>query len=422
MMTTRSFRMSAAVAGCALVALLASNASAVVVADSAVDFSGTQGQNNWTNGYHNVTANGAYDAGDFIEFGPGGNPGFVFGAGKWDWGAGNPPWTEVSATGGHPNGTNNAGSGGEQWVVRRWTSEVEGAVNIDMQLRKTNTGGGNGTIVRTFVNGAEQASFAVAGTDGVGRTCTFHVPDLNVGDFVDVVLDANGSDGFDGSAFSGVVNHVTPNGSTLIADSITEFSGTQGSNGWFNGYHNVTANGPYDAGDFIEFGPGGDPGFVLVGGGTRWDWGAGNPPWTTIDADDGHPNGTNNAGSGGEQWAIRRYQVEEGGDLLIDAFLAAQNTNGGNGTILHILHNGTEIGSLIVGGTDGVGLRDVFSVLGAQAGDFIDLALDSNGPDGSDGSFFSARIYRLNTVPEPASAALFLLASGALGIRRRRRA
>ena len=183
-----------------------------------------------------------------------------------------------------------------------------------------------------------------------------------------------------------------------MADSTAQFSGTQGQDGWFNGYHNVTANGPYNAtpggtDDFIEFGPGGDPGFTFTG--TKWDWmGNVNPPWTEILADSGHPNGTNNAGAGGEQWAIRRWESDATGDLFVEAFLAAANTGGGNGTIAHVFHNGDEVGSLTVGGTDGVGLMDVFALTDVEIGDFIDIALDSNGADGADGSLFSARIFQ----------------------------
>ena len=50
--------------------------------------------------------------------------------------------------------------------------------------------------------------------------------------------------------------------------------------------------------------------------GTNWDYSSGNPPWTLINDVGGHPNGTNNATSGGEQWAVRRYVADMDADAL----------------------------------------------------------------------------------------------------------
>jgi hypothetical protein len=91
-----------------------------------------------------------------------------------------------------------------------------------------------------------------------------------------------------------------------IANSITEFSSTQGADGWYQGYRDYTADGKgdsYDATrDFLVFPEG-------TWNGTGFDL---NPnasgPWTELYAESSHPNGPN---SGNEQWVIRRWQADE---------------------------------------------------------------------------------------------------------------
>ena len=83
--------------------------SPVVLGNSVSDFSGTQGQSNWFYGYWNkrADADGVYAAAEFTPF-PRGGGAFsatnLWDGTKWDWFAGNPPWIEISSTGGHPSG------------------------------------------------------------------------------------------------------------------------------------------------------------------------------------------------------------------------------------------------------------------------------------------------------------------------------
>ena len=423
-------RLFTAVALCAI-ALVAfcQPIHAQIVADSSADFPAAdnvtsdskQGIGGWTYGYHDLTANGAYNGANFIAFpdnaGPNTSPTDFWNGSGWDWHAGNPPWTFIGQEAGHPNT-----GGNDHWAIRRWTSDVTGAANIDYHLRATNLGGPDGTDVRVFVNGVQQgATLEIGAGDGTGKTFTTHLSNLNIGDTVDFALGFVATDGSDGSAYTGVVNRVSSTRTLLVADSIADFPAPgaesapkQGTNSWQYGYHSVTSNGAYDAT------PGGTDDFIAFpdnqGAGTSatdfwtnsaWDWHNGNPPWTVISAAGGHPNGTNQSD---EQWAIRRYIVEDGplgGLLEVEAFLVAQDTTGGNGTILHVFHNGSEVGTLTVGGTDGIGLMDVFSLENVAVGDFIDFALDSNGADGNDGSFFSAQLFA--HTPEPASVAIWAL-------------
>ncbi len=176
-------------------------------ADSAADFG--ENTNGWTYGYYNTTLNGSPAPGGFIPFSSGAWNGTF-----WDLNpAASGPWSEINATGGHPNGTNSAPNE-EHWVTRRYTIQPgeEGNIIAEWNLAKGNTGGGAGTSVHILWNGVEVASTGVEGFDGLGFTGRLALPGTQVGDTIDIALAPQGldaelfgagdnSDGADGSLF-----------------------------------------------------------------------------------------------------------------------------------------------------------------------------------------------------------------------------
>ena len=205
----------------------------------------------------------------------------------------------------------------------------------------------------------------------------------------------------------------------IVADSIADWSadGAQGANGWTYGVYDGTndANGMYDAADFQAF-----EGPDWIWNGNAWDEAnadGDNVPWTTINQEGGHPNGDNN---GVIHYAVRRWESDVSGPVDVTVNIAAQNTNGGAGTTALLYHNGMEVLSSTVGGTDATGTVSMAS-FNVSPGDTLDLALspenlDGTFGDGADGSFYGMQV---NLVPEPTSAALLL--SGLLLLPRRRR-
>ncbi len=248
-----------------------------VLADSAAEFSGIQGQDDWWHGYRNLTLDGGendYDPeADFIPFPVDGST-ILSATNFWngnifDWhndppnaggNAHNPPWTSLGATNSHPNGSNQAET---HWTVRRWTAPAidlagPALLQIDWSLAKSNTNG-TGVSAQLHLNGAMAGKATIAGNDtaGVSRTSFLTV---EAGDHVDLVHTAEGpggntTDGSDSSTFSMVISTLVDDDNDQLADSWEDL--------WFPGDLTQLATGNDYDGDTVpdeeEFTNGTDP-------------------------------------------------------------------------------------------------------------------------------------------------------------------
>lgn len=200
----------------------------IQLGDSETEFSGTQGQDGWTYGYRNFTADGGardYDAAaNFIEFT---TEQFDAAAPKWDLGA-NAPWTELGPLAVHPNGIN---STNEHWAIRRWTASaadvpIPTLVSVDWFVAKQNLNG-PGVTGQLHLNGALKKAIPIAGNDGVGvSTATFMT--INSGDRIDLAVTPVGpggdrTDGSDGSVSKMTISTVVDTDNDLLPDSWEEF-------------------------------------------------------------------------------------------------------------------------------------------------------------------------------------------------------
>ncbi len=191
------------------------------VADSVRDWSttGTQGENDWYNGYYNQTedaalGDGVYQTDDFIEFVNDGSnicetvvgvTGANHWAGTlWELNCTGAPWTELGRDNTHPNGTNNVEV---HWTIRRYIYPGPARqLVLRWHMRKTNPGCGNGVTGKLLLNGVELDSQAIAANDTVGLVPPrSSVVNMMAGDIVDLALtpfgaNLDGEDGCDGSA------------------------------------------------------------------------------------------------------------------------------------------------------------------------------------------------------------------------------
>lgn len=165
----------------------------ILVADSAADFSGRQGQDNWFYGYYNKTADkvSGYEMADFIPFphddGPHSATNFWNGT-TWDWFKGDPPSTEIGQTYTYPNGVNN---GQEHWAIRRWVSKVSGTLTVKWFLAKQDSNG-KGVTGRVLHQGVQKDTVIIAGDNTTGVSRSIVVSNVLRGDFIDFALAPTG--------------------------------------------------------------------------------------------------------------------------------------------------------------------------------------------------------------------------------------
>jgi PKD repeat protein len=210
-----------------------------------------------------------------------------------------------------------------------------------------------GTTTNTFTasdaNGnTASCSFDVTVTDNEAPTVTCQ--DLTLG------LDATGQ------ASLALSN-------TELANSVNDFSGVQGSNGWEYG-----TNSAFNSAGFTRL-----PNFT----GFVWNNPGATLDFPQLDAQGGHPNLDNLF------WAVRRWTSNYSGAIRISGDFFDRDVSCGAGANVRIFKNGTEVYQYLnISGTS-----TPYSLqLTIQPGDQIDFAIDPKFTGGCDDTHFTAVI------------------------------
>lgn len=178
----------------------------------------------------------------------------------------------------------------------------------------------------------------------------------------------------------------------VLADSSADFSGVQGSKGWWYGYYNGDSGAPWRAGDFellSHYVPGAD------GASGVWmrQLGAGGW-WTAINQTAAHPNGLLSTGGrrNEENWAVRRWVSPSAQPLRISGRVRDTGLGDGDGVVAMIVVNGSEVWRREL--EDGDVAGKIFALEACiGAGQSVDFVLSPRGSsDRSDGTLFEATI------------------------------
>jgi hypothetical protein len=212
-------------------AIQSADPAVALVADSEADWSvnGVQGENHWFYGYFYGGTNAVvpvYSAAAFVPFPRDNGPHSAHNAwdgASWDWWNGDPPFTEIGQRIMNPNGINAVF---QHWVIRRWVSEVSGTITVDWTVTKL-TPTGAGVTARIFHNGAQRAAVTLPGATVTPVQRSTVINGVQVGDFIDIVLEPSGlggafGDGGDRSFVTAVIRG-QPSLTAQIASSLEDY-------------------------------------------------------------------------------------------------------------------------------------------------------------------------------------------------------
>lgn len=198
-------------------ALLAGSASAGLsskVADSFEDFQGSQGENGWFYGYYDANASNPFTP-DSFEL-------------MTDWDPVNNRWwadsdsssnlTLIDAQFMHPT-LRGDGSGNltNQWSVRRWVSNIDGPVSIQMDLSLFNALGeprADGVRLHVFVDG-EKRLVSTLNPDNPTSLELDLFESIAHGSVIDFAIDPIENSSFDAVEFSAVIMSIVPTPASL---------------------------------------------------------------------------------------------------------------------------------------------------------------------------------------------------------------
>ena len=179
-------------------------------------------------------------------------------------------------------------------------------------------------------------------------------------------------------------------GQQLIADSIRDFSDTQGANNWFYGFY----SGPFTPDGFTQ---------MNAFDGSNWavDLSAPSPFfWTRLSVNDGHPNGTITSGGRDpvEQWPVRRYVNQVEGRVRITMAIGDPiGGSTGNGVVGRVFVSNREVFTVAVPPQARVQTYSFCEDVSQD--DTFDFAIDPNASDDrGDTTEFSIVIDDLTTV------------------------
>lgn len=182
----------------------------------------------------------------------------------------------------------------------------------------------------------------------------------------------------------------------LLADSVADFSLTQGERGWSYGY---------DSGSLDSFALLNRKSVITTyvpASNDVWDcWANTTAHWTQIFQFGAHPNGTETSSPSNSilQRAVRRWTSTFAGDVTIAGEIAKIDLEASNGVDAFVYVDGVQLYTTFIAGNDGGG-RSYKVVAALHVGSTVDFVLDPHeGADHHDLSRFTGIVVRVDQGP-----------------------
>lgn len=197
------------------------------------------------------------------------------------------------------------------------------------------------------------------------------------------------------SLVHGTGNKLYTNAQITLADSVGDFSGTQGLNNWFYGYYDA----PPDSNTFQQI-----PDFTinalwLYAYTPRKDvwWFKDRSRWITITNKEMIPNGNLTSGVSvpGEKWVVRRWVSTVSGTVALSGEVFKFDPSCGNGSTAHVFVDGIERWSQFTAANDTIGVQYNLSVA-VNMESKVDFIISPGTSDYCDTVNFTAKITKTN--------------------------
>lgn len=295
-------------------------------------FSGTQGTNQWS--YQMWNGSSYTD--------------LTYDAGTSRWGVTGDANLLIFATSQNPGASADS--------VRKWTAPSTGMIAITGNIRKGNTGGGDGVNAKILHNTTQIYSQDVAYNDDVGYNVNL-TRSVTAGDVIYFRLNRKGANNwFDNTLWDPVVTYYTP---TDKYNAFRDYSSLQGLNNWFYQRWNGTT--------YTDL--------TYTTTGSKWYTPAEN--YIQVNSTGQHPGPTSDA--------VLKWVAPVAGSVSITGNVKKSDVTGGDGVVVAIVHNTTQIYNQSIAYNDNVGYN-VNLTRTVAAGDALYFRVNRNSSTSYDGT------------------------------------
>ncbi len=187
----------------------------LTIADSAEDYNGNQGENGWFYGYYDGDAGaGSWTPEDFELMN-------IYDEDSDRWWVDNSsggPLTLIDSQFMHPNAFISTSMDSTlQWAVRRWVSDLDGPINIHVDMARANAEfAGDGVKLRVFVDGVQQLAIEMFANNDAGIAFDLSAS-VAQGSVIDFAIDPIGNAIFDATDFHAIITSNVPGPSVLAS-------------------------------------------------------------------------------------------------------------------------------------------------------------------------------------------------------------